>query len=181
MEKPRRSRNIEKIKSCDTGRVKDPPFLQIPCVIAPEWSVADGSLPLLDGDMKLTRASHYALQAVAYMAARPAEIPTASHIIAKERGISEKFLLKVLKPLVAARVLRSIKGPRGGYRLARPANEISMLDVVEAIEGPIRGVVPGENTRGAVGRRIETVCRQSAEQQRKHLEKVKLSELTGHE
>ena len=69
--------------------------------------------------MKLTRASSYALHAVAFMAAQKVNKPVASHLIAKARGIPERFLLKVLKPLVSARVLHSIKGPNGGYRLAR--------------------------------------------------------------
>ena len=54
--------------------------------------------------------------------------PVASHHIARARGIPELFLLKILKPLVSARILRSVKGPNGGYRLARPAQKITMLE-----------------------------------------------------
>src|SRR5437660_12698050 len=89
--------------------------------------------------MKLTRASSYAIHALVFMATQKQNKPVASHHIAKARGIPERFLLKVLKPLVSARVLHSIKGPNGGYRLARAASEVSMLDVVEAVDGPIRG------------------------------------------
>jgi len=85
--------------------------------------------------MKLTRASSYALHAVAYMALQKTDKPVASHHIAQARGIPERFLLKVLKPLVSARVLMSVKGPNGGYRLARPPSEITLLEVVEAIDG----------------------------------------------
>src|SRR3954470_752589 len=93
--------------------------------------------------MKLTRASSYALHAVAYMATqKQQEKPVASHNIAQARNIPERFLLKVLKPLVTARVLLSIKGPNGGYRLAKPAADISMADIVEAVDGPIRGQAP---------------------------------------
>src|SRR5579884_3535069 len=92
--------------------------------------------------MKLTRASSYALHAVVYMAAQGEDKPVASHHIAQARGIPERFLLKVLKPLVSARVLHSVKGPNGGYRLARPASKISMLEIVEAVDGPIRGQAP---------------------------------------
>ena len=95
--------------------------------------------------MKLTRASSYALHAVAYMAQQKAQDkPTASHNIAAARNIPERFLLKVLKPLVSARVLLSIKGPNGGYRLAKPADKISMLEILEAVDGPIRGMAPFE-------------------------------------
>src|SRR5438105_14710278 len=91
--------------------------------------------------MKLTRTSTYALQALAYMAAQKKTGPIASYIVARERGIPEKFLLKLLKPLVSTRVLISLKGPNGGYRLGRPADQISMLEVIEAVDGPLRGRV----------------------------------------
>src|SRR5207302_8140892 len=92
--------------------------------------------------MRLTRASSYALHAVVYMAAQKQTKPVASHHIAKARGIPERFLLKVLKPIVSARVLHSVKGPNGGYRLARSASDVTMLEVVEAVDGPIHGQAP---------------------------------------
>src|SRR5437879_13666166 len=76
------------------------------------------------------------------MATQKQNKPVASHHIAKARGIPERFLLKVLKPLVSARVLHSIKGPNGGYRLARSASDISMLEIIEAVDGPLRGMAP---------------------------------------
>jgi Rrf2 family protein len=131
--------------------------------------------------MRLTRASSYALHAVAFMALQKQNRPVASHHIAKARGIPERFLLKVLKPLVSARVLHSIKGPNGGYRLARSPSEISMLDVVEAVDGPIRGQAPLSQIEGdgALDRRLEKICDQTADQLRKHLQKVRLTELAG--
>src|SRR5438105_14927297 len=98
--------------------------------------------------MRLTRASSYALHAVSYMAAQKQNRPIASHLIARARGIPERFLLKVLKPLVSARVLHSIKGPNGGYRLARSASDLTMLEVVEAVDGPIRGQAPLSQVEG---------------------------------
>ena len=68
-------------------------------------------------DMKLTRASSYALHAVVYMAQQKSDYPIASHKIAEARGIPERFLLKVLKPLVSSNLLTSVKGPNGGYKL----------------------------------------------------------------
>ena len=130
--------------------------------------------------MKLTRATSYALHAVAYMAAQKHDRPIASHKIAQERGIPERFLLKVLKPLVSARVLLSIKGPNGGYRLAKPASEITMLDILEAVDGPIRGQAPfSEESNGPLNHKLEQICKQAADQVRKHLEKVRISDLAG--
>ena len=129
--------------------------------------------------MKLTRASSYALHAVAFMAAQKHDRPVASHNIAQARGIPERFLLKVLKPLVSARVLHSIKGPNGGYRLAKPASEITMLDVVEAVDGPIRGAAPvnSDNPDSLLNRKLDKVCGDIADALRKHLGKVKITEL----
>src|SRR6516162_11044269 len=130
--------------------------------------------------MKLTRASSYALHAVVFMAAQKHDRPIASHLIAQARGIPERFLLKVLKPLVQARVLLSIKGPNGGYRLARPASDISMLEVLEAVDGPIRGQAPlTEENNGPLNNKLEAICKESADQVRKHLEKIKIPQLLG--
>jgi Rrf2 family transcriptional regulator, cysteine metabolism repressor len=142
--------------------------------------------------MKLTRASSYALHAVAYMALQKSDKPIASHKIAQERDIPERFLLKVLKPLVSARVLASIKGPNGGYRLARSPADITMLEIVEAVDGPIRGHAPPPETDKEtlkeypnykpensmpLYQKLENLCKQTADQVRKQLEKVKMSEL----
>src|SRR2546423_4471301 len=110
--------------------------------------------------MKLTRASSYALHAVAYMAAqKQQDKPVASHHIARARGIPERFLLKVLKPLVSARVLSSVKGPNGGYRLAKPPTQITLLEILEAVDGPIRGVVPAvEKDTNKLDPKLEVVC-----------------------
>ena len=131
--------------------------------------------------MKMTRASSYALHAVAYMALQKTDKPVASHHIAQARGIPERFHLKVLKPLVSARVLLSIKGPNGGYRLARQPNEISMLEILEAVDGPIRGQAPfsDEEKNGNLNHKLENICKQTADQVRKQLEKVRISDLVS--
>lgn len=129
--------------------------------------------------MKLTRASSYAIQALAYMGAQKHNRPVASHHIAQARGIPERFLLKVLKPLVSARVLQSIKGPNGGYRLAKTPHDISLLEVLEAVDGPIRGqaAFSREENESSLNRRLDQICNQAAEQVRKQFQKVRISEL----
>jgi Rrf2 family protein len=135
--------------------------------------------------MKLTRAASYALQAVAYMAnhkkGKGGDAPIASHKIAEERKVPERFLLKVLKPLVSAQILLSIKGPNGGYRLARPASDITMLEVIEAVDGPIRGHAPlnPREKDHSLHRRLDEVCSQIADQIRKQLSRVRISDLIG--
>ena len=144
---------------------------------------ADFALAWTEVVMKLTRASSYALQAVTFIAQERSTAPVGSHKIAEARKIPPRFLLKVLKPLVTIRVLQSIKGPKGGYRLARPASEISMLEIIEAVDhAPIAGINPLDDDgkgNAAVNARLETICKQTAEAVRKHLETVRLSDLLG--
>jgi Rrf2 family protein len=130
--------------------------------------------------MKLTRASSYAVHAVLHMAANEDQGgPMASHNIAKAQEIPERFLLKVLKPLVSAGLLLSLRGPNGGYRLAKPSSKISLLDVLEAVEGPIRGNVTLTPGRGQsnLDKRLENLCDEVADMAKKRLAKVTLADL----
>lgn len=140
--------------------------------------------------MRLTRASSYALHALIYMAQQKTDNPVASHKIAHDRAIPERFLLKVLKPLVKARVLESVKGPNGGYRLAKPLTDVTLLEVVEAVdEGKIEGEAPRPNKNKkipsshnpdlsmTVYNKLQGICAQIGENTRKVLDKVRVSEL----
>ncbi len=131
--------------------------------------------------MKLTRASSYAIHAVVHMAEHGDNRPMASQTAAQARGIPERFLLKVLRPLVNRGILLSVKGPNGGYRLARPAGKISLLEVVEAVDGPIHGNVSfteGKDT-APLDRKLQAVCDQAAEMTRKQLAAVSVAQLVG--
>jgi Rrf2 family protein len=129
--------------------------------------------------MKFTSACVYALRALVHLARHGGGGLVASHTIAAAEGLSESFLLKSLKPLVSAGVLRSVKGPSGGYRLARPARKITLLEVVEAVDGPIRGdvapVAPGEGAR--LDARLQEVCEGVAEVVRRRLGKMSVADL----
>ena len=130
--------------------------------------------------MKLSYASGYALAALAYIARAKPDGPVASHVIAAAAGLPERYLLKVLKPLVDAGVLRSLKGPNGGYRLARPPKGITLLEVVEAADGPVRGDAPpvGAGKAGAAfDGRLQGVCAGAATLVRERLAGVTLAEL----
>jgi Rrf2 family protein len=130
--------------------------------------------------MKMTRACGYALHALEYLAARADGAPVASYHIAQARGAPEGFLLKVLKPLVSAGLLRSEKGPRGGYALARPAARVTLLEVVEAVDGPVRGHAPPAGARGGgLDSRLGAVCQEVADLVRRRLGEVRLSDLAG--
>jgi Rrf2 family protein len=129
--------------------------------------------------MKLTRASDYALAALVHLARHGDGSPVPSHVIAKAHGTPERFLLKLLLPLVSAGVLRSVKGPHGGYRLARPTKDISLLQIVEAVDGPIRGEAPpvGTGAGATLDRRLQEACDAVAGLVRGRLAKVSLADL----
>jgi Rrf2 family protein len=133
--------------------------------------------------MKPTAAARYALRALAHLATLEGNPLVTSHDAARPCGIPERYLLKVLRRLVTAGLLHSAKGPNGGYRLARPAKSITLLEVVEAVDGPVRGLAPavGGVPAAAAGldRHLAELCDAAADATRKELRKVRLSDLAG--
>jgi Rrf2 family protein len=86
--------------------------------------------------MNLRKASKFGLYAVVTMASRPGELVSAG-TIAQRFDVSENHMAKVLQQLARARLVRSVRGVGGGYELAKGSADITMADVVEAIEGPL--------------------------------------------
>ena len=87
--------------------------------------------------MRVSRSTGYALLAVGYIAQHPEHKIILSQKISKEYNIPLEYLLKILQQLVRANVLRSKRGPRGGFSLAKTPRKITMLEVVEAVDGPM--------------------------------------------
>ena len=89
--------------------------------------------------MQITRQADYALRAVLYLARRyektTERAPTSQ--IAEDQEIPPSFLAKIISQLSIAGLINTSRGARGGVKLARSPEEISLLDVVEAIDGPI--------------------------------------------
>jgi Rrf2 family protein len=131
--------------------------------------------------VKLTNACRYGIHAAAFLAARTDEQHVPSYRIAKAQHVPERFLLKVLRSLVDAGLLYSIKGPNGGYRLARPANKITLLAIIEAVDGPFRGQASFTDVKdgAALEQHLERICDQAVAAIRREVEKVRLSELVG--
>jgi len=86
--------------------------------------------------MFLNKASRYGLYAATMMATRPDERVSA-RAIAEAFDISEHHVAKVLQQLSRARLVDSVRGVGGGYQLARPAERITMLEIVETLDGPL--------------------------------------------
>ncbi len=85
--------------------------------------------------MKLGDGVEQAIHCVAMLAGLPPDGVLAAAALAEFHGVSPSYLLKHLQALSAAGILGSVPGPAGGYRLARAAAQISLLDIVLAVEG----------------------------------------------
>ncbi|MER8465897.1 Rrf2 family transcriptional regulator [Mesorhizobium sp. M1396] len=85
--------------------------------------------------MKLGEGVEAAIHCAAMLAGVEGDSTMAASAMAEAFGLSPSYLLKHLNMLSAARILESVSGPAGGYRLARPAERITLLDIVLAVEG----------------------------------------------
>ncbi|MFA4965305.1 MAG: Rrf2 family transcriptional regulator [Thermoleophilia bacterium] len=85
--------------------------------------------------LELTKRGDYAVRAMLALARDPGGSLLSARRIAADMAIPPRFLPQVMGDLVRARLVDSVPGRAGGYRLARPAPEISLLAVIEAIEG----------------------------------------------
>ncbi|GAV31870.1 predicted transcriptional regulator [Coriobacteriaceae bacterium EMTCatB1] len=88
--------------------------------------------------MQITTKSEYALLALIELAESSDGAPVSLRRIAEVRGLPEPFLEQVFAALKRADIVRAVRGRRGGFQLARPAEQVTALDVVEAVEGPVR-------------------------------------------
>jgi Rrf2 family protein len=87
--------------------------------------------------MKISRKADYALRAVLHIARQPNEKRNSINVIAETERIPRDFLAKILKELTRAQILKSYQGVHGGYQLAKTPTQVSVLDVIEAMDGPL--------------------------------------------
>ena len=85
--------------------------------------------------MKTSKASSYAMHALMYMVRHSTMLPVNGRVIARSERISEGYLAKIFQRLVRANIVAASKARGGGYLFARPPEQISVLEVVEVIEG----------------------------------------------
>ncbi len=90
--------------------------------------------------MRMSAKAEYAVRAMTELASIPAGNLLTTEEIAKSQGIPPQFLVDILSDLRADRLVRSHRGRDGGYELARPAEQISIADVLRCIDGPLASV-----------------------------------------
>ena len=131
--------------------------------------------------MKISRTVSYAVHALLQLADSDSQAPVPCRHLAAEGQMPERFLLQILRSLVTHGILQSTRGVEGGYSLERSPREVSLLEVIEAIDGPITAKLPGYGSADRSGheaklcKALEHVTATSRQQ----LGAIKLSDLLG--
>jgi len=108
--------------------------------------------------MRLTSKSEYGLIAMIDIAASAHDRPVSVREISERRNIPRKFLEQIFHSLRQAGLVTSRRGPHGGFTLSRDAEDISVLHVVEAVEGPLHATVCVAANGDAPGCELHGVC-----------------------
>ena len=136
-----------------------------------------------NGAVRLSAKADYAIRAAAELAAA-GEGPVKGERLAAAQEIPPKFLENILLDLKHGGIVRSQRGADGGYWLARPAAEITLADVIRAVEGPlanVRGTRPEELEYGGSAERLREVWVAVRASLRGVLESVTLADLAAGE
>jgi len=131
--------------------------------------------------MKISRSTGYALLAAGYIAQHQKQGIVLSQDISKKYNIPLEYLLKILQQLVKANILRSKRGPRGGFSLGKPLKKITLLNIIEAVDGPMVSQLHlAEHARGErFAARVEQTYSKAIAQSRAVFEKAKLVDMLG--
>jgi Rrf2 family protein len=129
--------------------------------------------------MKLSRTVAYAVHATLQLAKSKSDEPVPCSQLAAEGHMPERFLLQILRNLVTHGILHSTRGIDGGYALKRSPRDISLLDVIEAIEGPIGATLPIFDGAEPAGHEIKLreALEQVASSMRRQLQAITISDL----
>ena len=87
--------------------------------------------------LRLSKKADYALMAMKHLAIRPDAASASAREIAEQYDIPVELMAKVLQSLARRGLVTSLQGTRGGYRLARPTVQITVADIIQAIDGPL--------------------------------------------
>jgi len=128
--------------------------------------------------MKLSQTVAYAFHAALRLAGNPGASPVSCKKVAEQGKMPERFLLQILRDLAKKGILESSRGGGGGFVLARRPDEISLLEVIEAVEGPMVATLPlKSDLPHPAGERLHDVLRTVTENVRRELQAVRLSDL----
>jgi Rrf2 family transcriptional regulator, cysteine metabolism repressor len=95
--------------------------------------------------MKISTKGRYATRAMLDLALHNGKTPVLLKDISARQGISLRYLEQIISPLIAARIVSSTRGPKGGIYLAKPPGKIKLLDIIQVLEGSVAPVECVEN------------------------------------
>ncbi len=128
--------------------------------------------------MKVSRTIAYAIHATLQLAGGERGVPIPCSQLANEGQMPERFLLQILRSLVMRGLLRSTRGVEGGYCLARPADEISLRDIVESFDNPLSPSVPDLGGLSSEARkRLMATLTQASSAAHRELENLTVADL----
>jgi Rrf2 family protein len=128
--------------------------------------------------MNLSRSAYYAISALLQLSDDPSSPRLSAKDLSNLCKHPQHYLEMVLGDLSTKEILVSTRGPGGGYWLARPTDKISLLEIVEAVDGPIdAGKIPNPVVGGKTVKALTAVSEELATEMRSRLSKVMLSEL----
>lgn len=128
--------------------------------------------------MRISRAATYGILAAIQLSDSSASPPIPCSQLAQLGDMPERFLLQVLRSLVNEGILKSTRGVDGGYRLARPLSQITLLEIVEAIDGPVQPDLPQINGLAPQSqRRLADALAGIAEDAKRRLAEITLAQL----
>jgi Rrf2 family protein len=132
--------------------------------------------------MRISAKADYAVRAVVELAAATDEKPIKAERIANAQNIPLNFLENILGELRHAGIVRSHRGAEGGFRLAKPADKITVADVIRAVEGPlasVRGAPPEESEYAGASEALLRVWIAVRANLRKVVEHVTVADVAG--
>ena len=132
--------------------------------------------------MRISAKADYAVRAVVELAAADDDKPVKAERIATAQDIPLNFLENILGELRHAGVVRSHRGAEGGFRLAKPPSEVTVADVIRAVEGPlasVRGGPPEDTKYGGAASTLPTVWIAVRVNLRRVMEEVTIADIAS--
>ncbi len=128
--------------------------------------------------MKLSQSVTYAIHAVVRLAEHRNGPPISCGKLAEQGKMPERFLLQILRDLAKQGLLHSTRGGGGGFTLGRCPEDISLLEVLEAVDGPLSSTLPLKTSfEPIVGERLQTALDRITDLTRQQLQSIRISHL----
>ena len=129
--------------------------------------------------MKFSRPVRYGMIAMGHMAKNSDTRCFRTEDISDQYNIPKNVLIKIMNQFVRAGFLRSKRGPHGGFSLVKSAKEISLLEIIEAVNGSLKKIygIAKQTKKQPYAVNMEALCTKAVDQGRAILQKAKLSDL----